>query len=72
MGRSETFKLSEFAKLIDELEEEALKELNENGEEKKEEAKPAGPVSRSKKPLTPEDRERIIKQWGDPRSGEVL
>jgi len=68
MGRSETFKLSEFAKLIDELEEEAL---NENSEEKKE-AKPTGPVSRSKKPLTPEDRERIIKQWGDPRSSEVL
>ncbi|ORX44171.1 C2-domain-containing protein [Piromyces finnis] len=67
MGRSEVFKLSEFAKLIDELEEEAL-----NGEEKKEEAKPAGPVSKSKKPLTPEDRERIIKQWGDPRSGEIL
>ncbi|OUM69088.1 hypothetical protein PIROE2DRAFT_19734 [Piromyces sp. E2] len=72
MGRSEPLKLSEFAKLIDELEEEALKELNENGEEKKEEAKPNVPTTRSKKPLTPEERERIIKQWGDPRTGEVL
>jgi len=69
MGRSDIFRLSEFAKLIDELEEEAL---NPDGEEKKEEAKPTTPVTRSKKPLTPEDRERIIKQWGDPRNGEVL
>jgi len=74
MGRSEILKLSEFAKLIDELEEEALNEgneeqVNENGEKK--EAIPTTPVAKSKKKLTPEDRERIIKQWGDPRTGEV-
>jgi len=72
MGRSETLRLSEFAKLIDELEEEALKEINENGEEKKEEQKPNAPVARSKKKFTPEERERVIRQWGDPRTGEVL
>jgi len=73
MGRSETLRLSEFAKLIDELEEEALREATENGEEeKKEEQKPNVPVARSKKKLTPEERERIISQWGDPRTGEVL
>jgi len=81
MGRSEIFKLSEFAKLMEELEEEALNESNEeatkdNGETKKEEnkeeeSKPI-PISKSKKKLTPEDRERIMKQWGDPRTGEVL
>jgi len=75
MGRSEILKLSEFAKLIDELEEEALNEnneenVNENGEKKEE--NPTTPVAKSKKKLTPEDRERIIKQWGDPRTGEVL
>jgi len=74
MGRSEILKLSEFAKLIDELEEEALNEnneenVNENGEKKEE--NPTTPVAKSKKKLTPEDRERIIKQWGDPRTGEV-
>jgi len=80
MGRSEILKLSELARLIDELEEEALQELkeaeeaNENGdtknEDKKEEAKPI--VTKNKKKLTEEERERIIRQWGDPRTGEVL
>ncbi|ORX59371.1 hypothetical protein BCR32DRAFT_298546 [Anaeromyces robustus] len=75
MGRSEVLKLSEFARLIDELEEEALNEqkeaegANENDQEKKED-KPV--VTKNKKKLTEEERERIMRQWGDPRTGEVL
>jgi len=79
MGRSEVLKLSEFARLIEELEEEALneqkeaEEANENGEKKDEEKKEENkPIIKNKKKLTEEERERIIRQWGDPRTGEIL
>jgi len=81
MGKSEILRLAEFAKLIDELEEEAEKEAaeeaaNANGEkkeeQKKEEPKPNGPVVKSKKKFTQEERDEIISKWGDPRSNDIL
>jgi len=81
MGRTKPIRLSEYAKLLDELEEEALNEDNNETdgekdetkkEEEKKEEKPNTPVSKKKKKLSPEDRERIIKEWGDPISNEVI
>jgi len=73
MGRTNPIRLSEFAKLIDELEEEAQNKENEENEEEKskEENKSNSPISKKKKKLTMEERERIIKEWGDPTSSEV-